>query len=102
MAHANGRLRPLTTRLSSDRAPRVKYSTLCPSRSDSASAAILAMPTNFGRDSKSGSSGREAIGFGDVRHLFAYGIPNLKSCQIQNCWTNQISSPEGSDGLLAS
>src|SRR5258707_14264251 len=38
--------------------PSVKYSTLWPSRRVSPAAAMRAMPTSFGPDSKSGSSGR--------------------------------------------
>src|SRR5208282_1858326 len=82
MAQVNGRLRRLTTRLSSDRVPSVKYSTLCPSRSDSPAAAIRAMPTSFGGDSKSGSSGCAVIGAGDIRYLFAYDNSRIDFCQM--------------------
>src|SRR5271170_286044 len=83
MAQVNGSLRPLTTRLSSDRVPSVKYSTLCPSRSDSPAAAMRAMPINFGEDSISGSSGSEVIGRTHVRHLFAYNNSVLEPCQME-------------------
>src|SRR6202521_4443664 len=80
MAHVNGRLRPLTTRLSSERVPRVKYSTLCPSRSDSPSAAIRAMPINFGwEETISGSNGSKVIGVGAVSPFVRLTItPKLK------------------------
>src|ERR1039457_2407935 len=61
MAQVKERLRPLTTRLNSERVPRVKYSMLCPSRRDSASAAIRAIPTSFGRDSISRNKGSDVI-----------------------------------------
>src|SRR5208282_620066 len=87
MAHVNGRLRPLTTRLSSERVPRVKYSTLCPSRKDSPSAAIRAMPTSFWRESVSRNSGREATV--DIRYLFAHN----DSSQTQPCQIRISASP---------
>src|SRR5580698_6471579 len=70
MAQVNGSFRPLTTRLRSERVPRVKYSTLCPSRSDSDSAAIRAMPISFGCESgwgsASGKKGSELVGMSMV------------------------------------
>src|SRR6266404_8571512 len=85
MAQANGKLRWLTTRLNSERDPSVKYSTLWPSRRDSPSAAIRAMPTSFGRAPESGRSGREdilifALYSPNIRLRYAYEEP-LSSCQ---------------------
>lgn len=44
------------------------------------------MPTNLdwhsGRDSASGSKGSEAMGAAIIRHLFAYNISSLSSCQM--------------------
>src|SRR5277367_6590194 len=81
MAQVKGRLRPLTTRLSSERVPSEKYSTLWPSRSDSPAAAMRAMPISLGVESRSesGRSGREPIGTAVVRYLFAYDIGTKSS-----------------------
>src|SRR4029077_7042612 len=60
MAQVKGRLRLLTTRFSSDRVGRVKYSMLCPSRIDSPCAARRAMPMSLGL-SESGGRGKVDI-----------------------------------------
>src|SRR4029077_5869669 len=60
MAQVKGRLRLLTTRFSSDRVGRVKYSMLCPSRIDSPCAARRAMPMSLGL-SESGRRGKVDI-----------------------------------------
>src|SRR5262249_14806472 len=60
MVQVKGIWRLLTERFSRDFASRVKYSTLCPSRIDSPSEAIRAMPTSRGL-SESGSKGRMDI-----------------------------------------
>src|SRR5271154_2776728 len=77
MVQVNGICRPLTQRLSRDFAGRVKYSTLCPSRSVSPSEARRAMPTKRGL-SGSGSKGREDI---LIRLLFAYNMLTGAACQ---------------------
>src|ERR1700733_3948944 len=62
MVQVKGICRLLTQRFSNDLDGSVKYSTSCPSRRDSPSEAMRAMPTS--RDlSDSGSRGREAIRF---------------------------------------
>src|SRR5580693_8298713 len=65
MVQVNGSLRWLTQRFSRERAGRVKYSTLCPSRSDSPSDARRAMPTNgdFSRIGNKGKVGRVIFAF---------------------------------------
>ena len=61
MVQVKGIRRLLTQRLSSDLAGRVKYSTLCPSRSDSPCAASRAMPMRAGF-AGNGGKGREDVG----------------------------------------
>src|SRR5215472_16217282 len=80
MAQVKGRLRLLTTRFSSERVGRVKYSMLCPSRIDSPWAASRAMPMSLGL-SNSGSRGRVAM----IRFLFAYDrtIENWMSSAVR-------------------
>src|SRR5436305_8398223 len=79
MVQVNGIARLLMQRLSSDFEGNVKYSTSCPSRIDSPSAASRAMPTSRGF-SETGSKGREAI---ILRLLFAHDIPRTKPCQVR-------------------
>src|SRR5215470_6337784 len=75
MVQVKGIWRLLTQRFSRDFASRVKYSTLCPSRIDSPSEAIRAMPTSRGL-SESGSEGRMDIFYSPfVRYRTADGAP---------------------------
>src|SRR5215475_15517046 len=74
MAQVNGRLRLLTTRLSSERVGSVKYSMLCPSRMDTPFAASRAIPISLGR-SGSGSNGRVVIfAFYSPKTIAAKGV----------------------------
>src|SRR5208283_2608468 len=94
MAQVKGRLRWLTMRLSSERDASVKYSTLWPSRTDSPSAAMRAMPISLGAESgggsksaMNGSEGREVIGMneyqGCIRYLFAHNMGRSGICQAR-------------------
>src|SRR5215471_2689293 len=70
MVQVNGICRLLTQRFSNDFVESVKYSTLCPSRSDSPWEARRAMPT------RAGLSGRESRGKDDIPR-FAFCSPNI-------------------------
>src|ERR1700685_3729631 len=90
MVQEKGRLRLLTQRLSRDFAGRVKYSTLCPSRSCSPSDARRAMPTSGDLAGRGNSEGLLMV----VRLLFAlyYGAIGGWSRGKAECFYRPVSA----------
>src|SRR5258708_33771637 len=76
--------RLLMQRLSKEREGSVKYSTWCPSRSNSPCEASRAMPINCGLSPRMGRRGRESIEYSPfLRHRIARGRGIVKqACRI--------------------